>query len=283
MQPMSKSDLQIGDILIFENFDFSLDKFFKTWEEDGAEKAAFYLLVYLIPWFDPGKEGQNYRNIYHAAIWGHVDINFGKNTFPKVMDCVVQAGSHGIGAATLESTLNADSVAKLYVYRRKGDLDTDTINKAISDFYYDGSIKYSYSTAWMLAVICSMRYKDGEIRKIILDKIPNRFIAESVIVAITLLINEYSEGHQKDMIACSTLVAMCLKNAGYPIHVEPLTESPELILDDQLMASSVQPEIQLPGSIPEIKRTPIEETIITPRQLFESPDVELVGCFSRSN
>ncbi|MFT4603171.1 MAG: hypothetical protein ACI857_003358 [Arenicella sp.] len=35
---------------------------------------AIYLLVYLIPWFDSGKEGENYKNIYHAAIWGNVDI-----------------------------------------------------------------------------------------------------------------------------------------------------------------------------------------------------------------
>lgn len=283
MKQISESDLQIGDILIFENFDFDLDKFLKIWEDRGLEAASFYLLVYLIPWFDPGKEGKDYRNIYHAAIWGQVDINFGKNTFPKVIDCIVQAGTHGVGAATLASTLNADSVAKLYVYRRKGDLDTGAINKSISEFYYDGSIKYSYSTAWMLAVICSMRYKDGELRRIIREKISNRIMAEAVIVMITKLINEYSDKHQKDMIACSTLVAMCLKNAGYPVHVEPLTESPEPLFDSQLMSAAPQFDVSLPDSIPEIKSFPMEETIITPRQLFESPDVEAVGYFSRAN
>ncbi|WP_418510310.1 hypothetical protein [Corallibacter sp.] len=55
MKKLKESDLQIGDILIFEDFHFNPLTFLEKCR-DGKKEAFYYLLHYLIAWFDPGKK-----------------------------------------------------------------------------------------------------------------------------------------------------------------------------------------------------------------------------------
>lgn len=279
MKELKESDLQIGDILIFEDFNFEYGKLWKHFKKDGLKGIFYYLLHYLIAWFDPGKEGDQYRNIYHAAVWGNVDVNRDNNGLPSFENCVVQAGISGIGCASFEDTMSHETVMNVYVCRKKNQPESfeQDINNSVRNFYKEiGS--YSFETAWLLAVICSSRYSSGTIYKILEAKYGKRK-AKFIVSSILELINKYNNGHQRDMVACSVLVAMIYKNAGYelPVNVfEAINSelpSPKFDLDEldenELM-QAVNAETL--GDWPTLK-----ETVVTPRQLMESPDVEVVG------
>ncbi|MGW8123053.1 hypothetical protein ACV07N_10390 [Roseivirga echinicomitans] len=286
MKALQQSDLQIGDILIFENQDFSYVEFLDELKKDYFEEdpknrmhAAFYLLLYMIPWFDPGKEGKHYKNIYHAAIWGKVNVYRGENRTPKNENRIVQAGTHGISQATLEETLKGEGVKNIYVYRRKSkpiDFE-DKMNKAVWDFYDDVSIPYAYETAWLLAVICSLRYSDGTLHEILKNQLGD-WGAQKMVDIIRSLINEYNNEHQKEMVACSTLVAMIYKNAGFALEVEKMSIDPQVKLPSDLRLSQDFFHQSFTSSKP-LKPLEVKETVITPRQLAESKDVELIGYF----
>lgn len=276
MKQLKESDLQIGDILIFENYDFNLFKFIE--ELSDPESAAFYLLLYLIPWFDPGDDPDNYKNIYHAAIWGNVDVNRAKmGASVQNLNRIVQAGRSGIGQAELEATLKDDEVKNIYVYRFKNkDANfEENINNIVRKFYNQTSIKYSYNTAWMLAVICSLRYENGALRDYLVSKI-GAAAADKMIEAFQNIINKYNEDHQNEMVACSTLVAMIFKDAGYPLKIKDFEK---LIpfnaeVDSSLIPNHIE-EVELDNSDLEVPN--IDKTIVTPRQLFESESLEEVG------
>lgn len=279
MNKLKESDLQIGDILIFENQDFKIETFLKFYKK-SSESAAMYLLLYMIPWFDPGKDPKNYKNIYHAAIWGNVNIHRDDKEPIKNQNRIVQAGTHGIDQAALESTLKGFGVKNIYVYRFK-EKDTEferIINSQINSFYNDTSIPYSYETAWLLAVICSMRYSDGELHKILEEKL-GAPLASFMTSFIRDMINVYSNENEKHMVACSTLVAMIYKNSNYPLKITDLVSN-ELkhspILIDENIELPFTSNIE-DNKLPKFKT---EEVIITPRQLFESDSVEEIGYFS---
>jgi len=276
MKKLEESDLQIGDILIFENQDFDLIHFGKLLLED-KQKAAFYLLLYMIPWFDPGDDPKNYKNIYHAAIWGNVNIHRGENRSIENLNRIVQAGSHGISQASLDSTLKGPGVKNIYVYRFE-DRDANfesKLNKQIRNFYDDVSIPYSYETAWLLAVICSMRYSDGAIYKMLKDKI-GAWGADLMIGIIQDMINQYNDEHQKEMVACSTLVAMIYKDALYPLIIKDVVKDQpmHIPIDFDGVAEKLVIDEPKDKSLPKIT---IHETVVTPRQLFESKSVKVVG------
>lgn len=48
MKKLQESDLQIGDILIFEDFNFKYNKLIENWENNGLSGVFYYLLHYLI-------------------------------------------------------------------------------------------------------------------------------------------------------------------------------------------------------------------------------------------
>jgi hypothetical protein len=278
MKELKESDLQVGDILIFENQDFDFALFLKYYNK-SKESAAMYLLLYMIPWFDPGDNPENYKNIYHAAIWGNVNVNRGENKLVENLNRIVQAGTHGIDQAELDSTLKGAGVKNIYVYRfdKIDDDFENNINTQIRAFYNDTSIPYSYETAWLLAVICSMRYSDGELHKILKEKL-GASLASFMTSFIKDMVNKYSKDHQKHMVACSTLVAMIYKNANYPLKINDLvnhklSHTPITIDKDvELPLITIQEDHKLP----EFK---INEIIVTPRQLFESKSVKAVGYF----
>ena len=279
MRELKKSDLQIGDILIFEDFDFQASKLKKNFDKNGFKGAFYYLLHYLIAWFDPGKEGNNYRNIYHAGIWGNVNVNRDKELPPSFEDCVVQAGTSGIGHASLEATLSHETVMNVYVCRLKEKTDNfeTEINDSVREFY---KVKghYSFKTAWLLAVICSLRYSKGTLRKLLRKRF-GYLAAHYMVKAILDQINEYNDHHQRDMVACSPLVAMMYKNAGHELPVKVFQ-----VLQDH---EEVEPKFDLDeikDDLDELLTTddsdewpPIKETVVTPRQLMESPAVEVIG------
>lgn len=279
MKELKKEDLQIGDILIFEDFDFDPKKLERKTREGGIRGAFYYLLHYLIAWFDPGKEGDHYRNIYHAAIWGNVNVNRDKGFPEKFEDCVVQAGTTGIGYASFEATMTHETVMNVYVCRKKARTEDfeGEINSAIRNFYKERG-HYSFETAWLLAVICSLRYSDATLYQLLEDRF-GKLTAHLIVAEILKLINYYNDHHQKDMVACSILVAMIYKNAGHelPVHVfETLNysfyPSPKFEISEQLF-EGLQANVQSA----EHNWPILKETVVSPRQLMESPEVELIG------
>lgn len=285
MKELQKSDLQPGDILIFENQDFSFQEFYSLtpsiWNWNDKEKwmpAAFYLLVYMIPWFDPGDDPVNYKNIYHAAIWGNVNINRGEKAAPEFDDRIVQAGPDGIVQDDLESTVTGHGVKNIYVCRHKSANAKmyQKINEATRSFYNDTSIPYSYETAWLLAVICSMRYSDGALYRILQEKLGTK-LATIMVGVIQELINQYNDDHQREMVACSTLVAMIYKDAGFALDFTPLEKDQPVAVPADLTFDPLK--LRLEERAPEVPQVSIKETVVTPRQLAESPDVEAVGFF----
>mgnify|MGYP000002860844 CR=1 FL=1 len=287
MKKLEETDLQIGDILIFENNDFSYEDFYnltpkwnEAYDKEKWKPAAFYLLLYMIPWFDPGEDPKNYKNIYHAAIWGNVNVNRDEKNLPtENQNRIVQAGTHGIGQAELDATLRGPGVKNIYVYRYKGKdaAFQSNINTEIRKFYNNTSIKYSYETAWLLAVICSMRYSDGAMHKILKDKI-GEWAANFMIGIIQDLIGQYSDDNQQEMVACSTLVAMIYKDAKFPLKIK------DSVKDQPLDISLNFDKIEEKSTIKELKdknipKVTINNTVVTPRQLLESNSVEEVGCF----
>ncbi|WP_347172607.1 hypothetical protein [Polaribacter uvawellassae] len=278
MKKLKESDLQIGDILIFEDFHFNPLTFLEKCR-DGKKEAFYYLLHYLIAWFDPGKEGENYRNIYHAGIWGNVDIHLhNKEAHSSFQDCVVQAGGNGIGIATLNDTLAHEAVMNVYVCRLKNRPVNfhQEINQSIRNFYKTKG-HYSFETAWLLAAICSLRYTKGTLHKLIADYFGNDQ-ANYIVEQILYHINEFNNLNQKDMVACSPLVAMMYKNAGYElaVNVFEVFKNDELTLPNFSLNELHKNFITNMSSISE-NWPPIKETVVTPRQLLESPDVELIG------
>ncbi len=290
MKRLFEKDLKTGDILIFEIVDIDLIELYNKVRKDVQHQhdtgdfglnAAYYLLPYLIAWFDPGKDREHYKNIYHAAIWGSVNTKHGEKDPEKNEPRVVQAGAHGIGCASFEETVTHKAVKNVYVYRRKERPANfeDKINQAVWAFYDDTTIKYSYETAWLLAVICSMRYADGGLNEL-LSTILGKSLADKVIHYVQQLIDTISDRDQKKMIVCSSLVAMIYKNAGFGLEIKALEEVSELAGPHLL--SGVKPELLLFGAnnnstelqVPNLESA---QTIVTPRQLTESPDVELVG------
>lgn len=277
MKELKESDLEIGDILIFEDFDFDEDKLEKHWNENGFEGAFDYLLHYLIAWFDPGKEGDNYKNIYHAGIWGNVNIQRDKNN-PLYKNCVVQAGGKGIGAASLKAMLTDDTVMNIYVCRFKKSTPTfrKDINAAIQNFYAKQG-HYSDTTAWLLAVICSLRYSSGILHELLVDYFKLERNVDFIVELILILINDYNDKHQREMVACSPLVAMMYRNAGYDIPVKTFE-----LLNNKLP----KPNFDITGFLKKLPftakaktrdLTSIQQTVVTPRQLMESPTVEVIG------
>ncbi len=284
MKELKKSDLEIGDILIFEDFDFRYTKLWEKWKKGGLSGVFYYLLHYLIAWFDPGKEGANYKNIYHAGIWGNVDVNRDKELPPSFEDCVVQAGTGGIGHASFQGTMEHETVMNVYVCRLKDQTPNfhNEINEAIREFY---KVKghYSFKTAWMLSAICSMRYTKGAIFEMIESRFGTK-VARFIVREILRKINEYNDHHQRDMVACSPLVAMMYKNAGHelPVHVFELNQDQSLP-SPKFDLTELEKELEsstdnLDGDWP-----PIKETVVTPRQLLESPAVELKGVIRHIN
>jgi hypothetical protein len=278
MKQLKKSDLEIGDILIFEDFDFSYTKLLDKLKIGGLSGVFYYLLHYLIAWFDPGKEGANYKNIYHAGIWGNVDINRDKKLPPSFENCVVQAGTGGIGYASFEATMQHETVMNVYVCRLKNQTLNfhNEINESIREFYKVRG-HYSFETAWMLSAICSMRYTKGAIFQIIKSQFGS-LVAHYIVEAILEKINEYNDHHQREMVACSPLVAMMYKNAGHelPVYVFELDQNqslpkPKFDLSD--LEKALKPVQDNHTS----EWPPINETVVTPRQLMESPAVELKG------
>ncbi|MCE7991773.1 MAG: hypothetical protein HEP71_07330 [Roseivirga sp.] len=287
MKELHESDLQIGDILIFENQDFDAMHLWSilrndkhSWE-DNMYSAAFYLLLYLIPWFDPGDEGDDYKNIYHAAIWGNIDPFKGSVRTQLFESKIVQAGTSGIGSAHLYDTMIGHGVKNVYVCRRKEQLTGffDKITKATRGLHNQTDIQYSYETAWLLAVICSLRYSDGALYEMLKAKL-GKTGADLMVTAIQMLINKYNDEHQKEMVACSTLVGMIYKNAGFQLAIEDHKEKkdPEIHMPAALDFRGFDwiPGFKTDTNIPKVN---IKETVVTPRQLMESPDVEIIGYF----
>lgn len=279
MKELQKSDLQIGDILIYENQDFDQKVFDQLIEDGNWYNAAFYLLLYAIPWFDPGEDGENYKNIYHAAIWGNVDVNRDEEKAPEYLDTIVEAGPDGIVQDSLEETLVGPGVKNIYVYRYKDKNENfhHGINEHIRKFYDDTTIPYSYETAWLLAVICSMRYDDGALFDVLKQHM-DEWKARAMVFFITTIINSYNEDHQKKMVACSTLVAMIYKNAGYTLKIKEFVKDPKPHVPVDFSAMKGK-EVLMQQKHNELKRITLSETVVTPRQLFESSSVELVGYF----
>lgn len=283
MKKLKKADLQIGDILIFEDFHFNPLTFLEKCSV-GKKDAFYYLLHYLIAWFDPGKEGENYRNIYHAGIWGNVDIHLHKKgVHSSFEDCVVQAGGNGIGIASLKDTLAHEAVMNVYVCRLKNRSANfhQEINQSIRNFYKTKG-HYSFETAWLLAAICSLRYTKGTLHKLISGYFGDNK-ANYIIEQILFHINEFNNQNQRTMVACSPLVAMMYKNAGYELAVHVF----EAFKNDELQTPKFSLEELHKNLITNTSSTsenwpPIKETVVTPRQLLESPDVALIGYLPHS-
>jgi hypothetical protein len=284
MKELQESDLQIGDILIFENQDFDITKFYDLmpdWKDiDNKEQwmpAAFYALLYMIPWFDPGDEGSEYKNIYHAAIWGNVNVYRGENRETKNEHRIVQAGSSGIGQADMDGTLKGHGVKNIYVYRhneKTPNFDSE-VNNEIWNFYDNVAIPYAYKTAWLLAVICTLRYPDGKLKELLNNYMP-AYVADMMVLIIQDWINDYNNQHEDEMVVCSTLVAMIYKNAGHELRINALSESNDLAILEhfEMKEGEGTPNIDANHVL---TGADIKGTVVTPRQLAESPDVHEVG------
>lgn len=296
MRKLKKSDLEIGDILIFEYPDFDWGKVEKIWEDEEKKYKSYteklkavgwYLLHFAIPWCDPGKDPETYKNIYHAAIWGNVDIYRGSTLEqPNFQNRIVQAGTLGTGQASLEDTMKAPSVQNVYVCRhinKKEFADFEAkINKIIKEYYNNTSLKYSFETAWMLSVLCSLRYNTGTLYKMLAKKFGTTK-ASLLVLSIITLVQYYGKHHKKEMIACSPLVADIFMDAEIPLIVDTLvTTQPEkkLTLTDFDLAfwniNEKDIELEMPLSV-------ANDTIVTPRQLMESQSVKIIGYLPHKN
>ena len=196
---LQESDLEIGDILIFEDFDYEKEKLDKLLDKYDYQGAFDYLLHYLIAWFDPGKEGDNYKNIYHAGIWGNVNINRDKKN-PEYKNCIVQAGGEGIGAASLNAMLRDETVMNIYVCRFKKTTPTfrEDINISIRNFYAEKGY-YSDTTAWLLAVVCSLRYSTGILHELLVAYFKLDKKADAIVEIIIIIINLYNSKHRSHL------------------------------------------------------------------------------------
>ena len=292
MKKLKKSDLQIGDILIFEYPDFDWDEVMGIWNNEKKYKnrseklkaIGWYLLHFAIPWCDPGKNPETYKNIYHAAIWGNVDIYRGSTLEqPSFQDRIVQAGTRGTGQASLEDTIKHPSVQSIYVCRHINKTNLvnfeEKINKVIKEYYNNTTLKYSFETAWMLSILCSLRYNTGTLYKMLVKKY-GITKATLLVLSITTLVQYYAKYHKKDMIACSTLVADIFMDADIPLEIDTLVTT---FVENKLTSTDLdlvywginEKEIDL-----EIPLYTTNKTIVTPRQLMESKSVEIIGHFT---
>lgn len=289
MKELKESDLQIGDILIFEYPDFEWNKVLKIWNDTKSYKnlteklkaIGWYLIHFAIPWCDPGKNPETYKNIYHAAIWGNVDVYRGSTlNQPNFQNRIVQAGTRGTGQASLGDTLKEPSVLNIYVcrYINKPDFDKfeERVNKVIKEYYNDTSLKYSFETAWMLSVLCSLRYSTGTLYKTLVKKY-GETKATLLVLSITTLVQYYAKYHKKEMIACSPLVADIFMDAQIPLKIdtlEPKKAENKLSTSELDLASwninKEEIDLEIPLSVS-------NDTIVTPRQLMESESLELMG------
>lgn len=278
LKELTESDLQVGDILIFEDYNFDLQKFGDLLYCFNFKGVFDYLLHYLIAWFDPGKEGHQYKNIYHAGVWGKVNRNRDSKE-PFFQKCVVQAGGDGISSATLEAMLKHPTVMNIYVcrYKKKDANFEENINTSIQNFYAKKG-KYSYKTAWLLAVICSLRYTKGTLHKLLIRWFFFTNIANYIVEKILFYINQYNNKHQREMVACSPLVAMMYKNANYELPVYVFQSLKPEMPEPKFNLKGLAEKLPLQTTISDNDEWPvIKETVITPRQLMESPDVKMVG------
>ena len=289
MKELKETDLQIGDILIFEYPDFEWNKVLKIWNDPKSYKnlteklkaIGWYLIHFAIPWCDPGKNPETYKNIYHAAIWGNVDVYRGSTlNQPNFQNRIVQAGTRGTGQASLEDTLKEPSVQNIYVCRHINKTDfinfEERINNVIKEYYNDTSLKYSFETAWMLSVLCSLRYSTGTLYKMLKDKYGNTKAA-LLVLSITTLVQYYAKHHKKEMIACSPLVADIFMDAEIPLKIDTLvtTKTVNKLTTSELDLTSwninkEEIDLKIPLSV-------TNDTIVTPRQLMESESVEVIG------
>lgn len=106
-------------------------------------------------------------------------------------------------------------------------------------------------------------------------------LADFFVTQVLNLLNDYQKKHQREMVACSPLVAMMYQNAGYELNVN-VFELPSVKKEPKLNINFEENKEKLlklsklsTNSLDDFP--PIKETLVTPRQLFESPDVELVG------
>ncbi len=284
---LQESDLQIGDILIYEYPPFDPNRLAEIIEDPKIEgwynkmmAYAWYLIHFAIPWCDPGKDRTHYKRFYHAAVWGNVDISRDtKSPDADFQNRIVEAGPGGTLQDSLDKSLKSRGVQNIYVCRYK-DRDADflyKINEQIRKFYNDTDLEYSYETAWLLSVMCSLRYKDGTLREM-LEEHFSKETALVIVLMIRMLINHYQEKHQDKMIACSTLVAMIFYDTEkYEIQVDPFEANtpinipPDFEMDlSQLMPMSIEKDEPY-------EKMEVGEVFVTPRQLFESSSVECIG------
>lgn len=290
MKELKESELQSGDILIYENQNFSWTRLYEEMDKDYQGKGdshahtAFYMLLYMIPWFDPGKTPKDYKNYYHAAVWG--TIRGEKDN--SLTTGVVGMGRSGIGIGGQIST-GGVTVKSIRVYRNNRlDFDPYKINDGLQ-YYYDQNkkkhIPYAYESAYFLAVLCSIRYKDGTLRSLIERQLGKGSIWVDFFYKLAIyIVNDYMSRHQEEMMVCSTLVSLAFKKAGFQLRVNDFESGKN---KEQIAALDVHDKVpmefqELLSAFPKASDFPdieIPETLVTPRQLFESPDVSLLGYF----
>lgn len=276
------SELQPGDILIYENQNFSFTDFDKELTK-SYDHAAFYMLLYLISWFDPGKDRVNYRNYYHAAVWGTIrDLNDN-----SLKTGVVGIGRSGISAGGgIHAGKGVHMTKSIRVVRcNKSDFDPFKINDALQEFYNNKeNIPYAYDSAYLLAILCTIRYKDGTLRKLLEQQLGEGPWVDFFYKLAIYLVNQYMSRHQDNMVVCSSLVSMAFKNAGYQLAIHDFesgnndTQGTLLNLPDQLPGQIEEMESRIAG-VADFPDIPIPETLVTPRQLLESPDTDNLGYF----
>ncbi len=277
------SELKPGDILIYENQNFNFTDLDNELTK-GYDHAAFYMLLYLIAWFDPGKDRLNYRNYYHAAVWG--TIRGEKNN--SLTTGVVGIGRSGISiGGKVHAGKGVPRTKSIRVVRcDKPEFAPYKLNDALQQFYNDRKkIPYAYDSAYLLAILCTLRYKDGSLRELLERQLgkDSPWIPFFYGMAI-YLVNEYMSRHQDSMMVCSTLVSMAYVNADCPLRVydfeSGVNEASGFPLDlpSDLPGHIDEMESKIAGysDFPDI---PIPETLVTPRQLLESPDTYNLGYF----
>ncbi|MFY0591764.1 hypothetical protein [Roseivirga sp.] len=282
-KPIDISKLQPGDILIYENQDFNFDDFNKELDK-SYNNAAFYVLLYMIAWFDPGKDRLNYKNYYHAAVWG--TIRGEKDN--SLTTGVVGIGRSGISVGGgIHAGAGVHMTKSIRVVRcNKPEFDPFKLNDALQEFYNNRKhIPYAYDSAYLLAILCTLRYKDGTLRELLEQQLGKDSAWIPFFYGLALyLVNEYMSRHQDSMVVCSTLVSMAYVNADCPLKVLDfesggnLGSSLLLNLPSDLPNRIQEMESKIAGysAFPDI---PIPDTLVTPRQLLESPDTFNLGYF----
>lgn len=274
MNKLKKKDLKTGDILIYEVTDFSYLKFIEKLYS-GINNAIDYSIPHLISWFDPGKDKRAY---FHAAIWNGEEV--------------IEAGPGGIHKAPIEKDVTHPTVKNIYVYRYDKPTSEDKFIEAFKDFPASekriGDIGYSYPTAFLLAVLVSMR--KGSINSILRSYLGTT-VAKIFEGAFIHWVNGILSERPREMVVCSTLVSMIYQEAGYdiridlPNHQASSDAAPELTADiqEKLEAAAVEINEKHPLSV-EASLAAADDTIVlvTPRQLAESTSTDFLGVVDKS-